>query len=223
MQAPNMSRAGTIAYRGLLVAVLLALLLYVIGVFGTQPTDTALKPGRYSMASPTGSKIFDIEVQDDGHATIDYRGITMSGVLERLSATQQKVSFGLRDIETASVSDASELSLSIDMPSSGFAEWPYGTWCLEFSNDNTDGGSTDPMVQSALLGQRDAETESARYESKDAIPAELFDWVSVNEGGSARQLCKDFVPSFASDDALREAAHDLTWSQGEPGVVQLKD
>lgn len=228
MKASHAKHLAIKGYYALLVVAIVVLGLFAIGVFGTKPSDVAVIQGEHTIFAPNGSELVSLTVDEEGWATVTYRGVEMHGKFARSSATQDSVTFGLGGMYFCTISNPKYLSFSLEVPPEGFADWPVGTYCMRLKNKRAEPSDGDGGFNELLLNLRDKGAEDAHYEPfVENEPYELFDRVELLDDGSDAQqtgaallLSKAFLPYSSSKDAMRAASTQLTW-RCKGNVVEL--
>lgn len=210
----NRSRILSIAFCSLL-AVLLGL--FSVGAWGTTPTNESTMVGNMEIQMADGSKLITIDSDEQGQATITFRGIKLEGKLVHNMSTQTSETYDLQ-INSSSVGDPKKLSLQLVVPPDGITGDKTGTWCIRFRNmDEQDKLSG---MGSLFIGLSQQKTWYAQFgDETTSIPYEVFDWLTLYADGSGVMHNEQFIPTDLLSDKLTETARSICWQAADNSLT----
>ncbi len=155
-----------------------------------------------------GSKLITIDSDEQGQATITFRGIKLEGKLVHNMSTQTSETYDLQ-ISSSSVGDPKKLSLQLVVPPDGITGDKTGTWCIRFRN--MDGQDSFSGLGSIFIGMSKASTWYARYDNTMNTPYEIYDWVQLNTNYTGLILDEHFIPIALTNKDISKYARFISW------------
>ena len=207
----------TVLFTILCVSLVVVLGFYAIGTWGTLPISTNTMVGKMEVQMADGSKLISIDADNQGQATITFRGIRLDGKLVHSMSTQSSATYDLQ-INKASVGDPKKLSLQLVTPPDGIVGDKTGTWCIRFRNIDEHDNTND--MGDLLFGMSSPTTWYSQFgKDSNGVPGEVFDWLSLRKDGKGHMHNELFIPDNLSYKELIDSARYINWQLNSNGMI----